>query len=69
MYNITGTTLFANPSNIDYETLAITDYKHTLTLVAIDTPVEGQALTGTTLVTVTVTLITSTKERHLSNVF
>ncbi|XP_071099221.1 protocadherin-16-like [Haliotis cracherodii] len=54
MYNITGTTLFANPSNIDYETLASTDYKHVLTVVAIDTPVEGQTLTGTTLVTVTV---------------
>ncbi|XP_067654382.1 protocadherin Fat 4-like [Haliotis asinina] len=54
MYNITGTTLYANPSNIDYEALVNTDYTRTLTVVAIDTPVDGHALTGTALVVVTV---------------
>ncbi|XP_046564845.1 cadherin-23-like [Haliotis rubra] len=54
-FSITGTTLYVDSSNVNYEDMVDINFKYTLTVTAIDKPTEGQPLTGITIVTVTVT--------------
>ncbi|XP_067654380.1 cadherin-23-like [Haliotis asinina] len=54
-FSITGTTLYVDSSNVNYEDMVDVDFKYTLTVTAVDKPEEGHPLTGITMVTVIVT--------------
>ena len=54
VFSIDGDSLMADTSKIDYESLADQEFQYTLTILAVDTPGDGQPMTGTAIIVVKV---------------